>query len=36
MKTLLPIMVGYVFKGGEGDLDFRISDLVKHPDGTDI
>ena len=23
-------------KGAKGDRDFRISDLVKNPDGTDI
>ena len=25
-----------IVTGAKGDLDFRISDLVKNPDGTDI
>ena len=36
-----PVVFIYIFiiydvSGAKGDLDFRISDLVKNPDGTDI
>ena len=30
------IVIKYFLGGGEGCLDFQISDLVKNPDGTDI
>ena len=33
----IPPEIIYIYIwGAQGDLDFRISDLVKNPDGTDI
>ena len=34
-RTLMMMMI-YIIKGAKGDWDFRISDLVKNPDGTDV
>ena len=34
LKVNKPFIIGDV--GAKGDWDFRISDLVKNPDGTDI
>ena len=30
------VLLHPVYMGAKGDWDFRISDLVKNPDGTDI
>ena len=35
-KMLIIIEVKYITTGVKGDRDFRISNLVKDPDGTDI
>ena len=32
----LKISIGMFLHGAKGDWDFRISDLVRNPDGTDI
>ena len=29
-------IIQFILKGAKSDWDFRISDLVKNPDGTDI
>ena len=35
-KKLINNYTPYSREGAKGDWDFRISDLVKNPDGTDI
>ena len=33
---IIIIIITYVNRGAKGDWDFRISDLVKNPNGIDI
>ena len=35
-NTLMMMMMMMIHKGAKDDWDFRISDLVKNPDGTDV
>ena len=35
-KILMELYENKLTKGAKGDWDFRISDLVKNPNGTDI
>ena len=35
-KLLNAILLSIIHVGAKGDWEFRISDLVKNPDGTDI
>ena len=35
-STIIIIIIIIIIMGAKGDWDFRISDLIKNPDGTDI